>query len=124
VDGYAKVAKAHFDLSPLQAALQALAAAADRFYADRAAGRFAQRQANEALRKASRPLVALNYARCGRFEQDPAVTLPPVPLVSIAGDLESFDHATIGFALAGLLRGMNRAIALCETATAAFSEAG
>jgi hypothetical protein len=56
--------------------------------------------------------------------QDPAVTLPPVPLVSVAGDLDSFDRVTVGFALAGLLRGMNQAIALCESAAAAFGGAG
>jgi hypothetical protein len=37
--------------------------------------------------------------------------LPPVPLLSIAADLDVFDQDTIGFALASLLRGRNAALA-------------
>ena len=68
------------------------------------------------MRDLSRALVPLNYALRGPHLQDPAVTLPPVPLLSIAADLDVFDQDTIGFALATLLRGRNAALAAIDAA--------
>jgi hypothetical protein len=56
-------------------------------------------------------------------EQDPAVTLPPLPLISIAGDLEIYDDTTRGFALASLLRGKNAALDAIDRASAAVDRA-
>ena len=75
------------------------------------------------MRELSRALVPLNYARGGPHEQDPAVTLPPVPLLSIAGDLDAYDKDTVGFALATLLRGRNVALDAIDRADAAVTRA-
>jgi hypothetical protein len=85
--------------------------------------KIAPRAANEAMRELSRALVPLNYARGGPYEQDPAVTLPPVPLLSIAADLDVYDKDTIGFALATLLRGRNAALDAIDRADAAVTRA-
>jgi hypothetical protein len=75
------------------------------------------------MRELSRALVPLNYARGGPYEQDPAVTLPPVPLLSIAADLDVYDSDSIGFALATLLRGRNAALDAIDRADAAVTRA-
>jgi hypothetical protein len=49
--------------------------------------------------------------------------LPPVPLLSIAADLDIFDKDTIGFALATLLRGRNAALAAIDAASMAIERA-
>ena len=76
----------------------------------------APRVATDAMRDLSRALMPLNDALRGPQLRDPAVTLPPVPLLSIAADLDVFDQHTIGFALATLLRGRNAAIDAAGTA--------
>jgi N-acetylated-alpha-linked acidic dipeptidase len=86
-------------------------------------GKIAPAIANEAMRELSRALVPLNYARGGPFVQDPAVTLPPVPLLSIAADLADYDKDTIGFALATLLRGRNAALDAIDRAELAVTRA-
>ena len=80
----------------------------------------APRVANEALRDLSRALVPLNDAPRGPQLRDPAVTLPPVPLLSIAADLGVFDAETIGFALATLLRGRDAALSAIDNAMTAI----
>jgi len=62
-------------------------------------------------------------ARGGRYEQDPAVTLPPFPLLSIAADRDLYENDTIGFALGSLLRGRNAALDAIERADAAMVHA-
>ena len=49
--------------------------------------------------------------------------MPPVPLLSIAADLDVFDQDTIGFALATLLRGRNAALAALDAASTAIDRA-
>jgi len=49
--------------------------------------------------------------------------LPPVPLLSIAADLDVFDADTIGFALATLLRGRNAALTAIDAADTAIDRA-
>jgi hypothetical protein len=123
VDGYVKAAAGALDLGLLSASLGELAGKIDAFHADVANGKIAPRVANEAMRGLSRALVPLNYARGGPFLQDPAVTLPPVPLLSIAADLNHFDKDTIGFALATLLRGRNAALDAIDRADVAVTRA-
>jgi hypothetical protein len=123
VDGYAAQAGSRIDLSEVRAGLAGLGRKVEAFHAAVKAGEIKPRAANEAMRKLSRALVPLNYARRGRYEQDPAVTLPPVPLLSLAADLDAFDAGTIGFALADLLRGRNAALNAIDAATAAVDRA-
>jgi N-acetylated-alpha-linked acidic dipeptidase len=121
--GYGKAAGARFDLSDVTAALDKLGTQVAAFHQAVAAGKIAPRAANDAMRDLSRALVPLNYALRGPFQQDPAVTLPPVPLLSIAADLDIFDQDTIGFALATLLRGRNAALAAIDAASTAIERA-
>ena len=123
VDGYVKAAAGALDLGPVSSSLAALAGKIDAFHAAVATGNIAPRVANEAMRELSRALVPLNYARGGPFVQDPAVTLPPVPLLSIAADLDHYDRDTIGFALATLLRGRNAALDAIDRADGAVTRA-
>jgi N-acetylated-alpha-linked acidic dipeptidase len=123
VDGHVKAAGNKLDLSPVSKALGELAAKIDTFHKAVAEKKIAPRVANEAMRELSRALVPLNYARGGPYEQDPAVTLPPVPLLSIASDLAVYDKNTIGFALATLLRGRNAALDAIDRADAAVTRA-
>jgi N-acetylated-alpha-linked acidic dipeptidase len=123
IEGYVKAAAGLLDLGLLSYSLAELAGKIDAFHAAVAKRKIAPRVANEAMRELSRALVPLNYARGGPFEQDPAVTLPPVPLLSIAADLDHFDKDTIGFALATLLRGRNAALDAIDRADVAVTRA-
>jgi hypothetical protein len=123
VEGYVKAAGKRLDLTPVSRSLGELAVKIDAFHRSVAEKKIAPRAANEAMRELSRALVPLNYARGGPYEQDPAVTLPPVPLLSIAADLDVYDKDTIGFALATLLRGRNAALDAIDRADAAVTRA-
>jgi hypothetical protein len=123
VEGYVKAAGKRLDLTPVSRSLSELAVKIDAFHRSVAEKKIAPRAANEAMRELSRALVPLNYARGGPYEQDPAVTLPPVPLLSIAADLDVYDKDTIGFALATLLRGRNAALDAIDRANAAVTRA-
>jgi len=118
-----KAAGKRLDLTPVSRSLGELAVKIDAFHKSVAEKKIAPRAANEAMRELSRALVPLNYARGGPYEQDPAVTLPPVPLLSIAADLDVYDKDTIGFALATLLRGRNAALDAIDRADAAVTRA-
>src|SRR5215831_4484322 len=123
VDAYARAAGHRLDLGSVARALEELAGKVGAFHQSVAARKIASHTANEAMRELSRALVPLNYARGGPYEQDPAVTLPPVPLLSIAADLDVFDRDSIGFALATLLRGRNAALDAIDRADAAVTRA-
>jgi hypothetical protein len=123
VDAYVKAAGHRLDLGSVARALEVLAAKVGGFHEAVAEGKISARAANEAMRELSRALVPLNYARGGPYEQDPAVTLPPVPLLSIAADLDVYDRDCIGFALATLLRGRNAALDAIDRADAAVTKA-
>ena len=123
VDVYVQAAGEWLDLSPVARSLAELTGKVEALHASVAAKKVAPRAANEAMRELSRALVPLNYARGGPFGQDLAVTLPPVPLLSIAADLGVYDKDSIGFALATLLRGRNAALDAIDRANAAVTRA-
>lgn len=123
VAGYQTAAGKRFDLSDVTQAIAALGTKVAAFNTAVAAKKIAPRAANDAMRDLARALVPLNYARLPPHRQDPAVNLPPVPLLSIAGDLDVFNQETIGFALATLLKGRNAALAAIDRATQAVDRA-
>jgi N-acetylated-alpha-linked acidic dipeptidase len=123
VGAYAKAAGNRLDLGSVMRALEEVAGKVGAFHKSVTEGKIPSRIANETMRKLSRALVPLNYARGGPYEQDPAVTLPPVPLLSIAADLDVYDKDSIGFALATLLRGRNAALDAIDRADAALMRA-
>ena len=121
--GYSKAAGKYFDLSDVTKALGDLQEKVTAFHKAVDAKKITPQVANDTMRDLSRALVPLNYARRGPFQQDPAVTLPPLPLLSIAGDLDIYDDATRGFALATLLRGRNAAFDAIDRAAQAVDKA-
>jgi hypothetical protein len=118
VDGYQTALGARFDLGPARAALARLRDRLDAFEAAKAAGNVPTKAANALVRDLARDLVPLNFARKGPFAQDPAMTLPPVPALGVAAEIDRFDAATVGFALTTLLRGRNHVEATARRATA------
>jgi hypothetical protein len=116
---YAEAAQGSVDLAPVVKELGKLGRKVRALHKAIASKKVKPRRANDALMALSRALVPLNYARGGAFHQDPAVTLPPIPVLSIAADLDAFDPQTRGFAETTLLRGKNEALAALRAAHAA-----
>jgi hypothetical protein len=51
-----------------------------------------------------------------RFRHDPALTIPPLPSIAAATELDKFDKDTIGFAKTQLVRGQNRLVSALRQA--------
>jgi len=116
LSGYQQAAGERFDLKPAREALLELKARLETFYGAVEAGRIEPRRANAVIRSLARLLVPLNFARKGPFAQDPAVTLPAIPALALAHELDAFDEGTMGFALTTLLRGRNQLVATARQA--------
>lgn len=100
-----------FDFTPARAAAEALLARLERFHADLGAGKVTVAKANRVIQDLARTLVPINFTREVRFRHDPAVTIPPLPMLATANELEDFDTRSLGFALNQLTRGQNRVVA-------------
>jgi N-acetylated-alpha-linked acidic dipeptidase len=108
----------HFDFRPAADALMRLAAALDRFHAGIAAGTVPAGRANAAIQKLARILIPANYAKEARFRHDPALPVPPLPMIAVATELSGIPPDRIGFAKTTLMRGQNRLVAALDEATA------
>ncbi|PWK74106.1 hypothetical protein [Aminobacter sp. AP02] len=64
----------------------------------------------------ARILVPINFTRVSRFRHDPALTIPPLPSIAAAADLDGLDATTLGFAKTQLVRGQNRLISALRQA--------
>ena len=113
---YQKSAGTAFDLSPALTDIAALRAELDGFYAsvealgDADPGSPAAVRASAVQRQLARLLVSVNYSRQGRFWQDPAETINPLPdlhLVKKFAAAEPGSHAWHA-GLTSLQRGLNR----------------
>lgn len=93
-----------------------LASALDDFYARVEAGKIAPAAANAVIQDLARILVPINFTRVNRFRHDPALTIPPLPSIAEAAELDKFDENTIGFARTQLVRGQNRLISALRQA--------
>jgi N-acetylated-alpha-linked acidic dipeptidase len=113
---YQAAAGPRFDLIPARDALAQLRAKLDKFEALARAGRVPARKANALIRDLARILVPLNFARRGSYQQDPATTQPPIPVLGLAAELDAFDAQHIGFALTSLRRGCNHVVAAARQA--------
>ncbi|WP_342362759.1 M28 family metallopeptidase [Terrarubrum flagellatum] len=111
------------DLSDVVKAIGDVAADVAKLHAKIDAKAIAPRAANDALIALSRALVPLNYARGGRFHQDAALTLPPVPALSVAEDIAGLPDDLKGFARTNLLRGKNETLAALRAAKGAIAAA-
>jgi hypothetical protein len=76
---YDAAAGEHYDLSPVAEEFEALATDLETFYDDVEAGRVDPETATDAVVELSRLLVPVAFARKGRFVQDPAEGIPPLP---------------------------------------------
>lgn len=102
-------------LTPVTDALTELAGALDAFYA--AAPTLPEARANEVIQGLARILVPLNYTRGPRFTHDPALPVPALPLLAVAGQIAGLPEAERGFARTQLVRGVNRTVAALRAAT-------
>lgn len=116
LDEYQQAAGERFDFSPAQGDLAALRESLNAFYADVDALDGADvadaraRQAAQVQRTLARVLIPVNYARQGRFWQDPAQNVPALPdlaLVSRLASAEEGSHVARA-AQVSLQRGLNR----------------
>jgi N-acetylated-alpha-linked acidic dipeptidase len=113
---YQAKAGSRFDLSASKAAVAELAAALDDFHARIEAGKVPAAAANTVIQDLARILVPINFTRVNRFRHDPALTIPPLPSIAAAAELDKFDATTIGFAKTQLVRGQNRLISALRQA--------
>jgi hypothetical protein len=117
VEGYAKAAGDHADLTPAREATSFFRAAVARLKDDAAAGRVPASRANELMKRLARILVPINFTRMPRFAHDPAFTAPPLPGLAVANELARCSGPMLGFAKTQLMRAQNRYVAALRDAT-------
>jgi len=116
VESYQKSAGDRFDLGPSERAVQDLHAALENFYRNVEAGVVATADANAVIQGLARILVPINFTREARFRHDPALTVPPLPTIAVAAELDHHGDGTEGFALTQLTRGQNRLVSALRQA--------
>lgn len=99
-------------LQPVLEELDRLDATLADLEAARQAGKVAAGALNRLLVRLSRILVRLHFAREGRFRQDPALPIPPLPDLAAAETLATLPEGSISafFAANSLVRGRNRVV--------------
>jgi N-acetylated-alpha-linked acidic dipeptidase len=117
IAGYQRQAGNVFSFAPAAPEIARLRSSLDAFYAQASrltgdAGDPKARAVSAAQRKLARILIPLNYARDGRFRQDPAENVAPLPDLALVGRLAkaapgSHEHRA---AQISLQRGLNRLI--------------
>lgn len=115
IGSYQAKAGERFDLGPSKAAADALLAALEAFYANVASGKVSHKDANTVIQDLARILVPINFTREARFRHDPAITVPPLPTIHPATELDHHGE-TMGFAVNQLVRGQNRLVAALRQA--------
>ena len=112
---YQQAAGSRFDLTPSAEAAQHLLDVLTKFYSDVDAGAIAEDKASAVIQDLARILVPINFCREARFRHDPAVTVPPLPTIHTATELDQHSE-TLGFAQNQLTRGQNRLVAALRQA--------
>lgn len=121
---YQSKAGDRFDFAMSQTAAERLKAALQDFYGKVGSGAIEAASANAVIRDLARILVPINFVREARFRHDPAVTIPPLPTISTATELDHLDADTIGFAQTQLTRGQNRLVSALNQARRMLEAAG
>ena len=116
IAGYQEKAGSRFDLGPSKAAVEKLKAALETFYGGIESGSIAAADANRVIQDLARILVPINFTREVRFRHDPALTVPPLPTLSAAAELDIYAGDNQGFALTQLTRGQNRLVSAINQA--------
>ena len=110
IDELAAVAGARFDLTPARRAAAALVDSGGRLdSAAPAADARSIAARNEVLVRLTHRLNSVLYTKAGRFDQDPAASVPILPLLARARDLPTLEGGSdeYGFLETELLRGRN-----------------
>lgn len=116
VADYQKKAGSRFDLALSAKATAELASALDDFYRRVEAKSIAPAAANAVIQDLARILVPINFTRVARFRHDPALTIPPLPSIAAAADLDKLGEDELGFAKTQLVRGQNRLVSALRQA--------
>ncbi len=117
IAAYQTQAADRFDFGPSRQAAETMGAALDGFYAAVAGGTINADDANGVIHDLARILIPINFTREQRFRHDPALTVPALPTLSAASELDTHSDQTLGFALTQLTRGQNRLISALRQAT-------
>lgn len=117
---YQEQSKGHFDLGPSLKAAVALKNTLVKFYKkiENQRGRKDARRINQCLMDLARILVPVNYAKGERFDQDPAISLPPLPRLEPVKQLPGLaqDQNPYRFLQTELQREQNKVVAALESA--------
>jgi hypothetical protein len=116
VASYQQAAGSAFDLGPAGQAIGHLEKALRRFHRAVAAGTVDRDRANAVITGLARILVPINSTREPRFRHDPAVPIPPLPMLSVANTIRAMPRELRGFAETQLTRGQNRVVAAMRAA--------
>ncbi len=116
LDRYAEAAGSAFDFGYARSELTGLSGQLDRFYQGIAQGSIDEDRANHVILRLARLLIPVNFTREARFWHDPALTIPPLPDLSVALELADMDETHRGFAKTHLKRGQNRFVATLREA--------
>lgn len=123
LDSYQAGARDRFDLTPAVEATATLAERLAAFYDGVAAGAIDADRANQVILRLARKLIPINFTREPRFWHDPAVTIPRLPGLATALELDDLDANHLGFAKTHLMRGQNQYVATLREATRMVAEA-
>lgn len=114
---YQKAAGKKFDFSAASEAVTAFDKSLKSFYSSIKKGTVDAAEANAVLLELARLLVPLNFTQDVRFFHDPALTIPALPDLAPALELNKYKGDTLGFAKTELTRGQNKVVATLRQAT-------
>ncbi len=123
IDRYQQAAGDRFDLNEAREAASELDEALATFYQAVEATTLSAREANAVILELARTLVPINYTRAPRFYHDPALTIPPLPDLAVATELDEYPGDLLGFAQTELMRGQNRVVSAMRHATRRIASA-
>ena len=122
LDLYAEGAGDAVDFSPAYQALEMLESELKGLYdtipslQDKPIGDPAVRAVNDAILELGRILIPINYTRNGRFRNEPAVPIPPLPDIAPALELGAAQGHQKGVLRTHVVRGLNRVAWAFESA--------
>lgn len=124
IAAYQKKAGKRFNLKPAKDANKALQDALDTFYSRVQRGKIKADMANATIKDLARILVPVNFTAQPRFKHDPALTVKPLPLISLASELDQVPADQLGFAQVQLVRGQNHIVSALNQARRLVEAAG
>jgi hypothetical protein len=114
LDRYSAGADGVVDFAPAYQALEKLETELNSLYQkiaslhSKAVGDPAVRAANDAILELARMLIPINYTRNGRFRNEPAVPIPPLPDIAPATEIKSAEGHRKHVLRTHVTRGINR----------------